>query len=351
MNIFIEPEFSESYKTYPIVLVDIGASGGIERNWKPAKKYLQLVGFEPDEREFSNLEKQGNENITYLNTAVYKEKTVLDYYLAKKQMTSSIFKPNLKFLNKFPESDRFETVKNVKLEADTLDNQLKINKMAEIDFIKVDTQGSELYILQGALETIENSVFGIEVEVEFSEMYISQPLFADVDVFMRNLGFQLFDIQKAHWKRKVGKNFGKKKGQLVWGNALYFKTPEKLIEIVHRLKNKDEKKAKILNSITICFLYGYYDYAMEILEMSKIFLKKSESVKISEKISHYRPFVNKDMRFRGRGIIAKGFNYLWELWRPMLNGWSMNDNKLGNAYNRQKILKVIKIKELWEINY
>ena len=53
MEIYIEPTFSEYYRKYPLVLVDVGASGGLESNWRPAEKHLQTIGFEPDEREFS----------------------------------------------------------------------------------------------------------------------------------------------------------------------------------------------------------------------------------------------------------------------------------------------------------
>ena len=48
MNIFIEPQFTSHYQKSPLFLIDIGASGGLEDNWKSAKKYLKVLGFEPD---------------------------------------------------------------------------------------------------------------------------------------------------------------------------------------------------------------------------------------------------------------------------------------------------------------
>ena len=68
MKIFIEPVFSKYYQKYPLVLADIGASGGIESNWKSAQKYLQFIGFEPDETEFLNLKRKENGKVRYLNT-------------------------------------------------------------------------------------------------------------------------------------------------------------------------------------------------------------------------------------------------------------------------------------------
>ena len=43
--------------------------------------------------------------------------------------------------------------------------------------------------------TLNRAIFGVEVEVEFIEMYQDQPLFNEVDSFMRERGFYLFDLK------------------------------------------------------------------------------------------------------------------------------------------------------------
>ena len=42
----------------------------------------------------------------------------------------------------------------MRVETVTLDNQLQGNSIEDVDFLKIDTQGSELSILQGAKETL-----------------------------------------------------------------------------------------------------------------------------------------------------------------------------------------------------
>ena len=330
MEIYIEPTFSEYYRKYPLVLVDVGASGGLEPNWKTAKKYLNIIGFEPDKREFPKLKKIANKNITYLNTGLYKEKTSLDFYLTKKQQTSSIYKPNREFLDKFPEVERFDIVRNTKIETDTLDEQFKIHNIADADFIKIDTQGSELFILQGAEETIRNYTFGLEVEVEFVELYQDQPLFSDVDSFIRKLGFQLFDIQGGYWKRSNGKEYGKKKGQLIFGNALYLRKSEDFSEVINKIQDNIAKKSKVLKAISICFLYGYFDYAMEVIDITSNLFDKTERQIVKERIKHNIRYESKIPNFKGKGRIANMFYFLWELLRPTHNGWAVVDRKLGN---------------------
>ena len=311
-------------------MVDVGASGGLESNWKPAEKYLQVIGFEPDEREFCNLEEKSDGKIKYLNTGLYREKTSLTFYLTQKQQTSSIFKPNRELLNRFPESQRFDIVKSAEIETDTMDNQFRINNITEADFIKIDTQGSELFILEGAAETIRKHAFGLEIEVEFIELYQDQPLFADVDSFVRRQGFQLFDIQGAYWKRTIGKDYGKKRGQLVFGNALYFKNLNDFREAVDGIGNNFARKAKVLKYISIAFLYGYYDLAMEVLDTMSYVFDINERETIHRVIKRHVRYESKIPAFRGKTRIANVFYFLWELWRPTHEKWASIDRKLGN---------------------
>ena len=55
MDIFFEKTLSDFYNDFPLVLIDVGASGGLEKNWLEAKRHLQIIGFEPDERAYNEL--------------------------------------------------------------------------------------------------------------------------------------------------------------------------------------------------------------------------------------------------------------------------------------------------------
>ena len=52
-----------------------------------------------------------------------------------------------------------------------------------IDFIKLDIQGGEPNALKGAKSL--NKVLGLEIEIEFHKIYKNQPLFSDINTFMR----------------------------------------------------------------------------------------------------------------------------------------------------------------------
>ncbi|CAE7849285.1 ppsA [Symbiodinium microadriaticum] len=57
-----------------------------------------------------------------------------------------------------------------------------------IDFLKIDIQGAELMALSGA-ERVLQSALVVQVEVEMDYVYRGQPLFADIDQFLRQRGF------------------------------------------------------------------------------------------------------------------------------------------------------------------
>lgn len=315
MSIFIEPTFSRYYQHWPIVLVDVGARHGLRDYWKCAKKHLQMIGFEPDERSFENLVQTASAK--YLNIGLYNEKTSLDLYLTRKEGCTSILKPNRTFLDRFPNGESYDILKTIKIKADTLDNQLQENLVNDADFIKMDTQGSELFILEGATESLEN-VFGLEIEVEFVQVYKDVPLFADVDSFIRKLGFQIFDLGQPYYTRsEFGITYRQQKGHLRAADALYLRTPESFDEILKRIHDNELRKSKVLRALSICFLYGYYDYALEIFNLAESLFDNDEAKLIIEKMkANVSGWARKIPDFRGRARIANLFYRLWEIFQP-----------------------------------
>ncbi len=336
MSIFIDPLFEKYYGQFPLTLIDVGASGGFPDLWKKAYKHLQVVGFEPDDREFAQLissqTKEEAQKIRYLNTALYKEKTLIEFHLARKQQVSSMFLPNRDFLDSFPESERFDVLKSVNLKADTLDKQLGEHRIKDADFIKLDTQGSELSILEGATETLNNLVFGLEVEVEFAPIYKDAPLFSEVDNFVRKLGFQLFDLKSYWWKRKTGKSYGGPKGQIIFADALYLKDFDGfLCKISSQKENGPFRKSKVLKAISICILYGYLDYAVRIVEQAKDtgILTNGEVQLFNNYMRQHVAFL-KMPNFPGKGKLASLSYVLSKFFKQSYHGWATADRCLGN---------------------
>ncbi len=330
MGLFIESVFARYYEQFPLVMIDIGASGGLQTRWKRAERYLQVIGFEPDGRAFSDLiTSSGSKPTKYLNMSLLDKRITVDFHLTRRQTNSSIFSPNRKFLDGFPESERFDVLECVQIEADSLDNQLRKLGINDVDFIKVDTQGSELSILKGSNGILGSSVFGLEIEVEFTQIYLNQPLFSEVDGFVRNLGFQLFDLKLHYWKRSVGVNCGNPKGQIIFADALYLRDVDTFIGLLDKIEDHTLKKSKVLRAISICNLYGYIDYALEILHKLGWVFDEGERQMLEERLCSV-PLSSKLPAFRGRGRMANALHRLWRIVRPTHGQWWSSSGELGN---------------------
>jgi hypothetical protein len=230
--------------------------------------------------------------------------------------------PNKIFLNNYPEIDRFTITNNVKIATDTLDNQLEKNGIKEVDFIKIDTEGADFSILRGAKNSI-NNVLGIEVEIYFAPIRENQPLFHDMDKYISELDFQLFDIRRYYWKRRKSHFHNYRKGQIILGEALYFRSPE----FVCGLPQLDERK--IIAYFLLLLAYGYLDIAenLYILSKERNILTKDAITEIHSILEKYRrSFVIPDFKGKQRihNILTKIANIFCS------NSWAASDRELGN---------------------
>ena len=292
VNMLFSEIFQDLCNQHPLVLVDVGASGGAEPPWNTLNSNLEIIGFEPDIGAFNQLmskEKDSSADSSkvkkkYLDTALYDKKTEVDFYLTKRQGHSSIFKPNEEIIRRFSFSERYDVPKTRKIVTNQLDDTLKNAGILDVDFMKLDTQGSELAILKGGERALSNC-FGIEVEVEFLPLYQNQPLFSELEIFLRNFGFELFDIKRHFEKRVEYRDIYQAKGQLVCGDALFLKSCKRFIQDIST-QNDEKIRAKILKSILVCYLYRLIDYALEITEkaFNRQYLTEREKEIITKKL-------------------------------------------------------------------
>jgi hypothetical protein len=84
----------------------------------------------------------------------------------------------------------------------------------EVDILKLDLQGYELEALRGATNLLPR-IKTITTEVEFVPLYDGQPLFGDIDCFLRQSGFRLLNLYEL-WTHPDG--------QLTAGDAIYLNT-------------------------------------------------------------------------------------------------------------------------------
>ena len=177
---------------------------------------------------------------------------------------------NTELFAAFNKEESFEVVREILCPVDTLDRALAAAGVDRVDFVKLDTQGSELPILRGAATTLERYVYGVEVEINLNEIYLEQPLFGDVDAHLRAYGYELADIRPQWRYRYSGRGLiDGGRGQSVWGDALYLKGPAAVAERLAGL-GPAEREIELAKHVAICLLYGIGDYALELVGQADI---------------------------------------------------------------------------------
>lgn len=174
-------------------------------------------------------------------------------YLCRKPETSSLLIPNSEFLGRFPDSERFDVLETANVDCLALDS-LQITK---VDFLKIDIQGAENDVLKGASSALEK-VLGVEIEVEFLDLYRGQPLFGEVCTTLAEAGFEFFDfVNLQRWERSALRGYG----QCVFGDALFLKTPEEIL-----LKNPDiETLSTYISILTVYRRFDLIDTVLNLL--------------------------------------------------------------------------------------
>lgn len=184
-------------------------------------------------------------------------------YVTKHPMCSSLYPPNEAYLNRFAGLSELVSLDfTVELETTTLDEFCQGEGIEEIDFLQVDVQGADLQVLEGASKILDRSILGIQIEVEFSHLYVNQPLFSDVDTYLRKQEFTLFDVTKSYRIRNSSPIVSNRRsGQLLWGEAIYFR--DLMREDLSILFKTPEQ---ILKLACIADILNFPDYTLELLE-------------------------------------------------------------------------------------
>lgn len=227
---------------YSTTVVDVGARGGMDQVWYRIPPLARLVGFEADPVECARLnevaQRQGHTHHRYVPLALGDRSGPATLHRTADPACSSLYPPDPAMADRHPELRVIRPAGTCEVQLTTLADWAAAEGIDEIAFLKLDVQGAELDILRGAGPALDITL-GVEVEVEFQPIYRGQPLFADVDTFLRGRGFSLWRLDHlAHYSEHPGRRlsrtgcaffdsravtFASGSGRLTWANAVYFR--------------------------------------------------------------------------------------------------------------------------------
>ncbi|OAN54577.1 methyltransferase FkbM [Paramagnetospirillum marisnigri] len=224
--------FSEITKTnLRIKLVDIGANPILG---KPPYAPLMdvgeadVIGFEPNPEALAKLNEMKGPNETYLPHAIG-DGTRRALHICQDGGMTSLLEPDPKVLDLFHGfPDWGAVIATEEIDTVRLDD---IPQARGVDYIKIDIQGGELMALASGPDCLASTLL-IQCEVEFMPMYRDQPLFSEVEQFLRGHGFMFHRffpaVSRVIRPMKVKNDIRAGLSQLVWADAIFIRDITKL---------------------------------------------------------------------------------------------------------------------------
>jgi FkbM family methyltransferase len=270
-------------------VIDVGASGGVAPYWCSFGDALVAVGFDP---LVNNMRKMA--------AAEERPRVTYEAAFVGCDEFDALFPPELRQprVDPYPRSSavRAQALMQIDFVASdfnegdavvwsdrhvTLDERFSSGDA--LDFLKVDTDGSDLQVLLGAERLLTEGAFlGIMIEAQFQGLpHDYANTFANIDRFLRGHGFQLYDLDLHRYTRHALPAMFEKEiaaetptGQTLWGDALYFR------DLAHPQYEEMWKyvitRERLLKLVALFDLYGLPDCSAELLLARLSLTRESE---------------------------------------------------------------------------
>jgi len=272
---------------------------------------IEYIIFEADKNCIEQI-KQKNPNAKVYPYFIGEKRGKVDFNINYSLFYSSVYDFNKKYKNYFRNKpgydlvfeNAYKVIKKINLEATSLDELLEKKVIPNIDFLSMNTEGSEYAILKGAKQSLKNIV-AIETEINFIDRYKNSKLFSDIDQFLKDNGFIWAGVSAwgEYNTKRIQMEF-RGRNMPLGCNALYLLDP-------NSIKSEESSVAKLEKLAFASIVFGYTGIAFDALE--KVYnIKSSFNTSLS-----YQKFL-KEFYFK----IKNSKNPLPELWH---NKFSFED--------------------------
>lgn len=186
---------------------------------------VEVIGFEPLAHRIAEREAAESGSRLKLLPNFVGDGQTHTFHINRYDATSSLLPINRDLCDSFVNLDQLATVRTELVQTQKLDDL--INSDQNVDFLKIDIQGFELQALQHAEATLARTLV-VHCEVSFDRLYDDQCLFADIDQFLRNQGFELIDLLHQHRASYIVPSATVSADRLLWADAVFFKKSDAL---------------------------------------------------------------------------------------------------------------------------
>ncbi|MEZ7196512.1 FkbM family methyltransferase [Pseudodesulfovibrio karagichevae] len=242
-------------------LLDIGCSGAPDEKWRPIRRLVNYIGFDPNQAECERLDAEPREFLStrHLPYALAGEDGERELFKTKSIYCYSLLEPKHEWLERFSYADLFEVEGTIPVTVKAMSNVAELAAF-DADVVKVDSQGLDMEILRNGRDIVSRA-FYVETEPGFVEHYRGENTFCQVAGLMGELGYLLFGLTLCGVPRKGP--FAKRKGktQVMWGQNVWLKD---YVALEAEGRAGTLTRAKALKALLLCAVEGVPDFGYEL---------------------------------------------------------------------------------------
>ena len=274
---------ARSFAGDELVLVDIGASGGVDFYWDYFEPDFRGVGFDPLVAEVDRLNAENKHpgfgyEAAYVTCPEPRATQIHDVNADPIGSRSTEFweRSSSARAAELARVDYTREQFNSGVEVRFTDRRVVVDEYAaaelgSVDFLKIDTDGADFEVLLGCERLLDECVLGVAIEVRLQGAVSPHGnTFSNVDVFLRDHGFTLYDVECYRYSRAAlpapfvyDIPAQTTTGQVWWGDALYFRD---LGDSTYGLKwSWKPTRVQLLKTMCLLELFGMPDCAAEIV--------------------------------------------------------------------------------------
>ncbi len=194
-----DPRFSALIQASGItpVLVDVGAAGVAQSIWDPIAAHSVLVGFEPDTRNSPPNFGAGYQRAVLARKVVCADAaaSTVQFILTEYPSCSSMLAPDMASLASFSFRDYFRPVSTAEVPATTLPKLIAEENLGGIHWLKVDSQGMDLRLVQSLGVDHLPQLLAVDIEPGLISAYLGEDLFTDCHRWLVGEGFWLSELK------------------------------------------------------------------------------------------------------------------------------------------------------------
>jgi FkbM family methyltransferase len=233
----------------PFTLLDVGSRGGIAEQWRVFGDRLRELAVEPDPDEPG------------ISAVLAAEPGTARFFHRPYPATDGLYRMDELYEGTVIEPIA-EPVGSETVPTTTLLELFGAETLGAVDFVKLDVEFAELDVLRGAGPLL-GAALAIELEVHFPKRPRDAGCFAEVDLFLQEHGYELYDLEPYRYSRPdfpsprlydyraadgtVDPLGASVEGQILTGDALYVTTrvpadPDRILKLacifeLHRLRD------------------------------------------------------------------------------------------------------------------